>query len=149
MILTLFCTPFAHALTLDEMAGVYNISTDKKIEFLGPGMSVEYILAIDKNKDEFGHNIVGVNEYIKQTIGTTPAVTISEIKCWGTAEVSNEKLMTADLSCPNQRVFEQEIDFSKMKKLEDGTFTAPVYSSLYYNKVDMVFKKINPNVLKK
>jgi len=140
--LSFFYTTVANALVLDDLAGIYQLTTKKQIEFLGPGMTVEYKLAIDKSKDEFGNNIVGINEYIKQTVGISPPVIISEAKCWGTAELSKSNLMTADFSCPNQRVFEQEIDFSKMVTAEDGTFTAPVYTSLYYSKIEMTFEKL-------
>jgi len=51
-------------------------------------------------------------------------------------------MLTADLSCPNQRSFEQEIDLSKIKKNADGTFSAPVYTSLYNAKIEMIFKKL-------
>lgn len=59
------------------------------------------------------------------------------LRCYGKAEQEGQTLKLAML-CQNGRKFQQAIDFSEVRDLEH--FQAPVFSSLFHQKVLMNFE---------
>lgn len=132
------------ASNLDQMAGVYEVKPKSQIPYLQDGMSIEYTAAISKNKDEFGHNIVGLNEYIRQNLPDGTSLNMAELKCAGSAHMDENQIVNVTVACPdNNSNFEQKINLSNVKDLESEKFEAPVYTSLYGVEIMMVFTKIS------
>lgn len=143
MILMFSAQVFAQKLTLDNMVGTHKLSPVSQINYFEPGMSLEYELAISKNKDEFDHNIIGVNEYIVQKGANAPKVTISKSECQGTAELTPEKLVIASLSCSKGRYLELRINLSQIENINAGTANkVPVFSTLLSNEIPMKMQKL-------
>ena len=129
---------------LDDIVGVYNLTSVKQIPYLEAGMTVEYRLGISKKKDSLGDNIVGLNEIYKKQLPDGSEIILSELKCEGTATLDQKLVMSANVTCENESSFEQRLTFTNIKNLSSApVFTAPVYSSLYGQEIDMVFKKYN------
>lgn len=134
---------FAQKLTLDNLVGTHKLSPVSQINYFEPGMSLEYEVAFSKNKDEFGHHIVGVNEYIVQKIPGATKVSISKSECQGTAELTPEKLIIVSVSCNKERYLELRLNFAQIEKTEVGiTKKVPVYSSLLSNEIQMKMQKL-------
>lgn len=138
-----FSTFAANNVKLDDIVGVYNLKSVKQVPYLETGMTVEYKLGISKKKDSLGDNIVGINEIYKKQMPDGSEVVLSELKCEGTATLDQELIMNANVTCDNESSFEQRLTFTNIKDLSSPVFTAPVYSSLYGQEIDMVFKKYN------
>lgn len=134
---------FASDSKLDAMVGVYKLTSVAQVPYLEAGMTVEYRLGISKKKDALGDNIVGINEIYKQQMPDGSLVVLTELKCEGTATLSNKLVMNASVRCDNDSSFEQRLTFTNIENIKSPVFTAPVYSSLYGQEIDMVFKKYN------
>lgn len=133
----------ASGVVLDDIVGVYNLKSVKQVPYLEAGMTVEYKLGISKKKDSLGDNIVGINEIYKRQLPDGTEIVLSELKCEGTATLDQSLVMNANVTCENESSFEQRLTFTNIKDLKSPVFTAPVYSSLYGQEIDMVFKKYN------
>ncbi|MBD66653.1 MAG: hypothetical protein CME62_15700 [Halobacteriovoraceae bacterium] len=134
----------ASAITLEQLIGTLEFKPKEQITYLEKGMSIEYQLAISDQKDEFGHHIIGLNEYIRQSIPESKSqVTISKLECSGVAHMSDEKVMTVNVACENNNSFEQKINLSSVKNPKATTFEAPLFSSMYGVEMAMVVNKIS------
>ena len=141
MIMGLSFSSLAHALTLDELAGIYKAVPKTQLAYLDDGISIEYKIAISKSHDEFGHNIVGINEYIMKKLEDGTRIKIAEVKCQGTAELTSDLLLTSNVSCENNSQFEQKINLADVKDPQAKTFEASVFSSLYGSEIMMQFTR--------
>ena len=131
----------AEVTKIDDLVGVYKMNSLKQIPYLEAGMTVEYRLGISKKKDSLGDNLVGINEIYKKVLPDGSEIILSELKCEGTATLDQKLVMSANVVCDNDSSFEQRLTFSKEKN--NPVFTAPVYSSIYGQEIDMVVKKYN------
>ena len=132
-------------LSLGQMVGVYTLTPISQITYLEEGMTIEYKLAISVKQDEFGHNIIGLNELFKNILPDGSETILGELKCTGVAIMSPEKLITATVICDNDKSFEQRINLADVKNPLSDEFTAPIFSSLYGMEVEMKFKKSSPD----
>lgn len=128
---------------MDDIVGVYSLKAMKQVPYLETGMTIEYKLGISKSKDALGDNIVGINEIYKKTLEDGTEVVLSELKCEGTATLDQNLVMNANVSCENDSSFEQRLTLTNIKDLKSPVFTAPVYSSMYGQEIDMVFSRYN------
>ena len=136
---------FSANLTLSQMVGVYTLTPVSQITYLEEGMTIEYKLAISVKQDEFGHNIIGLNELFKNVLPDGSETVLGELKCTGIANMSPEKLITVTVMCNNDKSFEQRINLADVKNPLNNEFTAPIFSSLYGMEVEMKFKKSSPD----
>lgn len=142
----LLCFPLLSRaeLILDDLAGVYSITSDAPILYGYEGIKVEYTLAVSNKKTARGENIIGLNEIFKQVTDDGTEVVIEKLECQGIAEL-NLGIITSNVSCKNGTSFEQRVRLLEATgEVQSGEFSAPVYSSLYATEIIMKFKKKQP-----
>jgi hypothetical protein len=129
---------------LRDLSGIYSVTPVSPIAYLEDGMTFEYQLAISTNQDEFGHNIIGLNEVFKKVLDDGTETVLGELKCSGVAIMNKDHLVTANISCDNHKTFEQRINLADVANPLAAEFQAPVFSSLYGMELEMNFKKSSP-----
>jgi hypothetical protein len=113
--LTLLASPAAHAFGLEELAGKYKVTH--------PDFPVETIISLD------AEGKIRLEE--KSPMG--------EGVCEGTAALDGA-ILHSSVTCDNGRAFSQEIDLRGVSFLSP-TFRAPVYSTLYGQRIMMDFRR--------
>ncbi|KHD88169.1 MAG: hypothetical protein OM95_10390 [Bdellovibrio sp. ArHS] len=117
MIIALFAiSRQAHALSLQQLAGTYKVTTD-----MAP---ISNLVSL-------------TSDGAVTLIETSPD---GRIQCEGQAHLGADRVLTSEVTCTNGLVFVQKINLSKVKALK--SFKAPVYSSLYDAELEMDFVKV-------
>lgn len=111
----LVTSSFASAATINNIVGSYKISN--------PDFPVLTIVTITANGK----------------VRLTEQSPYGKLECSGKAKLKSD-ILTSEVKCEDGQEFTQRINLKNVKSF--GKFTAPVYSSLYGQEVEMNFEKI-------
>jgi len=130
----------ASEITLDMLVGTFKISSKNAITEIAQGIIVEYDVTLLENK-----NLYMIEKVIQRIEGQQDKL-LSRYKCEGSAQMSSveSSVIISSVDCDEGPKFAQKIYLDRASNVDLSTmeFTAPVFSTLYKQEVNMFFKKI-------
>ncbi len=125
----------AGPISFNQIIGKYSVESNGVITQLGEGVSIKYEIVIHENET------MNLTERVVQNLEEKEEVELMKVECFGPISIDASQNLISRVKCPAGENFIQKIDLSKVQNIENETFKAPVFSSLYGMTVEMIFTR--------